>query len=215
MNINAVNSFHNILEKDIVTNRTGVGSNYLSDFVLAYTNLINYRNEKKILSFTRKDAEDLLVKMCKLTLEAKASPTREEIANMNIGDLPRPSVRITKEAQRRMKKARTIIRYDKIDDKDKSAYEAYDTNAQFMFKKRKFFQTIGTIRLNELIKQYGLYEPNLTKRQKIDKMCALDKAQDIIFYEIYLHNYGSITEFENAMNALPQKKKRGRPKKKK
>ena len=47
----------------------------------------------------------------------------------------------------------------------------------------------------------------------MDKMCSLENAQDIIFYEIYLQNYGSVQEFETAMNALPKKKKRGRPKK--
>ena len=163
--------------------------------------------------FSHKDAESILVEMVELTLANKYSPTRTDIENLNIDDLPRPSAKMTNEAQRRMVKAREIINIEKVDDKDKSAYEADDTNAQFMFNKRKFFQAIGTIRLNELIKQYGLYQPHQTKRQKIDKMCDLENVQDIIFFDVYLHNYGSIKEFETAINALPKKRKRGRPKK--
>lgn len=194
-------------------NKTGVGSNYLQDYVLAYNYLANYKSKHNVSTFSRKDAESILVEMVKLTLANKYSPTRTDIENLNIDDLLRPSAKMTNEAQRRMVKAREIINIEKTDDKDKSAYEADDTNAQFMFNKRKFFQAIGTIRLNELIKQYGLYQPHQTKLQKIDKMCSLENVQDIIFYEVYLHNYGSIKEFEMAINALPKKKKRGRPKK--
>lgn len=206
LDINSVNSYHNILEKDLVKNKTGVGSNYLQDYVLAYNYLANYKSKHNVSTFSRKDAESILVGTVKLTLANKYSPTRTDIENLNIDDLPRPSAKITNEAQRRMVKAREIINIEKTDDKDKSAYEADDTNAQFMFNKRKFFQAIGTIRLNELVKQYGLYQPHQTKRQKIDKMCSLENVQDIIFYEVYLHNYGSIKEFETAINTLPKKK---------
>ena len=44
-------------------------------------------------------------------------------------------------------------------------------------------------------------------------ICALPNVQDIIFYEVYLHNYGSIDEFAKANQQVPQKRKRGRPKK--
>lgn len=177
LEINRVNSYHNILEKDLVKNKTGVGSNYLQDYVLAYNYLTNYKSRHNVSTFSHKGAESILVEMVELTLANKYSPTRTDIENLNIDDLPRPSAKMTNEAQRRMVKAREIINIEKVDDKDKSAYETDDTNAQFMFNKRKFFQAIGTIRLNELIKQYGLYQPHQTKRQKIDKMCALENVQ--------------------------------------
>ena len=73
-----------------------------------------------------------------------------------------------------MKKARAVVKIEKDkSDRDKSAYEGDDTNAQFMFNKRKFFQAIGTIRLNELIKQYGLYEPHQTKDKRWIKCVPL------------------------------------------
>ena len=111
-----------------------------------------------------------------------------------------------------MKKARNIIVYKSNDEQEKSAYEGDDETAQFLFNKRKFFSLLVTVRLNELIKQYGLYQKGAKKREKIDKLCALSNAEDIIFYEIYLHRYGSIEEFEKAIKAVPKKKKRGRPK---
>ena len=146
-----------------------------------------------------------------ITLKENNVPTKEDILNLNIDNLPRPSTKMTKEAQRRMKEARVIIQVEK-DEHDKSAYEG-DENAQYMFNKHKFFNSIGVVRLNELIKQNGLYRRGQTKRQKVDAMSNLPNAQDIIFYEVYLHKYGTISEFQAAMNALPKKQGRGRPKK--
>ena len=67
--------------------------------------------------------------------------------------------------------------------------------------------------INELIKQNGLYKKGQHKREKIDRLCNLPNVQDIIFYEVYLHNYGSIDEFSKSFQQVPQKRKRGRPKK--
>ena len=111
-----------------------------------------------------------------------------------------------------MKEARAIIKIEK-DEHDRSEYEGDDTNAQYMFNKYMFFNSIGAIRLNELIRQNGLYRKGMLKKEKVKLMCNLPNAQDIIFYEVYLHRYGSIDEFTKANNALPAKKKRGRPKK--
>lgn len=105
----------------------------------------------------------------------------------------------------------TIV-YRHKNDNDKSAFEGTE-DAQFIFNKRKFFTSLGAIRINELIKQQGLYEKGQHKREKVDKLCALSNAEDIIFYEIYLHKYGTPQEFEKAIQPIPKKKKRGRPKK--
>ena len=51
------------------------------------------------------------------------------------------------------------------------------------------------------------------KKEKIDKLSTLPDADDIIFYEIYLHKYGTIEEFKKAMNAETPKRKVGRPRK--
>ena len=212
LNINAVNSFHGRLEQDLITDKTGVATNYVADYVGAYVYLENYRNIRKKTTFTKQDAEYILLQMCEKTLKDKHSPTREEILGLNIDSLPRPTAKVIADARKRMKEARAIIKIEK-DEHDKSEYEGDDTNAQYMFNKYMFFNSIGAIRLNELIKQNGLYRKGMLKKEKVKLMCNLPNAQDIIFYEVYLHRYGSIDEFTKAINALPAKKKRGRPKK--
>ena len=213
LTINRVNSFHAQLERDLVKVKTGVSSNYLPMYIKAYTYLMNYRSEHDKSNLTLKDAESILVQMCLLTLSNKSSPKTADINNMNISDLPRPTSRVIKKAREEMQKVRKIVNVETLDPRDQSAYEGDDTTAQYLFNKRKFFNDIGTVRLNELIKQYGLYRKGQHKREKIDRLCALPNVQDIIFYEVYLHNYGSIDEFSKAIQQVPQKRKRGRPKK--
>ena len=213
LTINRVNSFHAQLERDLVKVKTGVSSNYLPMYIKAYTYLMNYRSEHDKSNLTLKDAESILVQMCLLTLSNKSSPKTADINNMNISDLPRPTSRVIKKAREEMQKVRKIVNVETLDPRDQSAYEGDDTTAQYLFNKRKFFNDIGTVRLNELIKQYGLYRKGQHKREKIDRLCTLPNVQDIIFYEVYLHNYGSIDEFSKAIQQVPQKRKRGRPKK--
>lgn len=141
----------------------------------------------------------------------KKVPTKADIEKLNILDLPRPSKKIINASRQKIRKARQIV-VCQTTSADKSPYEG-DSTAQFVFNKRKFFLNLGVVRLNELIKQYGLYEKGLTKRQKVEKMCKLPNADDIIFYEIYLHKYGSVEEFTKSIKASPPKRKRGRPKK--
>lgn len=188
-----------------------MASDYLPIYVGAYTFLANYKKEHHIASFTVNDAVDLLVKICKFTLSNKKVPTRTDIEKLNILDLPKPSKKIINASRQKIRKARQVVAR-RTTSADKSAYEG-DSEAQFVFNKRKFFLSLGVVRLNELIKQYGLYEKGLTKRQKIEKMCKLSNADDIIFYEIYLHKYGSVEEFTKSIKASPPKRKRGRPKK--
>lgn len=211
LTLNGVNNFHAQLEKDIVKSKTGVASDHLPIYVGAYTFLANYKKEYHITSFTVNDAADLLVKICKFTLSNKKVPTRTDIDNLNILDLPKPSKKIINASRQKIRKARQIV-VCQTTSADKSAYEG-DSTSQFIFNKRKFFLSLGVVRLNELIKQYGLYEKGLTKRQKVEKMCKLPNADDIIFYEIYLHKYGSVEEFTKSIKTSPPKRKRGRPKK--
>ena len=206
-----VNNFHAQLEKDIVKSKTGVASNHLPIYVGAYTFLANYKKEHHTASFTVKDATDLLVEICKFTLNNKKVPTRADIERLNILDLPKPSKKIINASRQKIQKLRQVVVYQTTST-DKSAYEG-DSETQFIFNKRKFFLNLGIVRLNELIKQYGLYEKGLTKRQKVEKMCKLSNADDIIFYEIYLHKYSSVEKFTKSIKASPPKRKRGRPKK--
>lgn len=72
---------------------------------------------------------------------------------------------------------------------------------------------IGTTRLNELAKLYGVYDRKETKADRIRRLSDLPEADDIIFNEIAIERYGSVEDMKNAFNKLPEKRKRGRPKK--
>lgn len=75
------------------------------------------------------------------------------------------------------------------------------------------FQQSRAKRLNELIKENGLYVKGAHKRQKVKAICSLPNVQDIIFREIYIQNYGSIIEFTSAIKGITTtKRKQGRPK---
>ena len=45
------------------------------------------------------------------------------------------------------------------------------------------------------------------------RLSDLPEADDIIFNEIAIERYGSVEDMKNAFNKLPEKRKRGRPKK--
>lgn len=215
LGINRVNSFHGDLEEDIIQDKRNIAIEYLKDYIGAYTYLKNYRSSRSISTFNRKDAENILVELCALTKKNKHTPTKEEIMSQTINDLPRPTLKVIKQAQAKMTKIReVVVQGEKKDTEDRSAYEG-DENAQFVFNKRKFLNSIGTIRLNELTKRYNLYHEGMNKRQKINALSELSFIDDIIFYEIYLRNYGSEEAFASAVSKikLPEKKKRNRKKK--
>ena len=212
LGINRVNSFHGDLEEDIIQDKRNIAIEYLKDYIGAYTYLKNYRSARSISTFNRKDAENILVELCILTKKNKHSPTKEEIMSQNINDLPRPTLKVIKQAQAKMTKIReVVVQKNKDDSEDQSAYEG-DENAQFVFNKRKFLNSIGTIRLNELTKRYNLYHEGMTKRDKVKVLSELTFIDDIIFYEIYLRNYGSEEAFASAVSKikLPEKKRRKR-----
>ena len=94
-----------------------------------------------------------------------------------------------------------------------SAYEGDDDSFQYAFNKEKFFKDIGTIQLNELAKLYGVYDRNENKATRIKRMATLPDSQDIIFNEILVSQYGTIEDMKQAITKLPEKKKRGRPRK--
>ena len=77
----------------------------------------------------------------------------------------------------------------------------------------EIFRSIGTTRLNELAKLYGVYDRKETKADRIRRLSDLPEADDIIFNEIAIERYGSVEDMKNAFNKLPEKRKRGRPKK--
>ena len=103
---------------------------------------------------------------------------------------------------------RVIVDFERTDKKDQSAYEGDDEISQFMFNKRKFFNSLGTIRLNEIIKENNLYVKGAHKRDKVDALCALPNADDIIFHEIYFIKYGSADEFAKTMEDITKKRHR-------
>lgn len=207
-----MNRFHAQLEELIIKKKKGISSKYLPIYIEAFTYLLNYKKDNGITSFSLKDAETILLDICRITLKEKFVPAKKDIDALSIDNLPRPSKKIINQSRQKMLKARNIIVYHHKSDDDKSAYEGTE-DAQFIFNKRKFFNSLGTTRINELIKQNGLYEKGLHKREKVEKLCALPIAENIIFYEIYLHRYGTPEEFQKAIQAIPKKRKRGRPKK--
>lgn len=212
LNINAVNRFHARLEEWIITKKKGVASKYLPIYVEAFAYLLNYKKDKGITSFSLKDAEAILLDICHTTLKQKSIPTKKDIDSLSVDYLPRPSKKVINKSRQKMLEARKVIAYREKGDGDKSAYEGTE-DGQYIFNKRKFFNSLGATRINELIKQNGLYEKGQHKREKVNKLCALPNADDIIFYEIYLHRYGTPEELIKSIQAKPEKRGRGRPKK--
>ena len=92
-----------------------------------------------------------------------------------------------------------------------SAYEGNDDSVQYLFNKEKFFRDIGTIRLNELARLYGVYDRKEDKATRIRRLSTLPDAQDIIFYEVMVSQYGDMETLKEAIERRPQKRKRGRP----
>ena len=213
LGINRVNSFHAQLQKYIIENAANVSSVYLPDYIQSFVWLLNYKTFHHIQSFNKRDAENILAEMCKFTIKNRHSPTLEDIKNKKI-DLPRPNKWATNLARKKIKNARRIVKLSPKDSSDMSAYEGDDDSFQYAFDKRKFFKDIGTIRLNELAKLYGVYDRNENKATRIKRMAALPDAQDIIFHEILVSQYGTVEDMKKALSKLPEKKKRGRPRKK-
>ena len=174
---------------------------------------MNYKKRKGIPSFAMSDAEEILVKIIKHTLSAKHVPTREEIEAQTFSHFEKPSNRAITIAKKKMIASRNIIVEPPKYGSYEGAYEGDDEVSQYIFNKRKFFASLGTIRINELCKLYRIYEKGINKAQKIDRLCALENAEDIICHEIYVRKYGTVEDMTKAFNKLPEKRKRGRPKK--
>lgn len=212
LNINKVNSFHSMLDRYLIKNTTGVNSVYLQDYIGTFVFLQNYKTDCEVKVFTKDIAEDILVRMIRYTMKFKNAPKNSDITNKCL-DLRRPSKKNIKKSKKLIKDARKIIHLNK-DDRDRAGYEGDDGSSIYVFNKYNFFSNMGGKRLNELIKENGLYVKGAHKKDKVKKMCELPNAQDIIFREIYLQNYGSVDEYKDAINCKPPKqvKKRGRPK---
>ena len=211
LGINGVNSFHSQLNEYIIENARNVSSEYLQDCVKSFTWLLNYRSEHHIRSFSKQDAVDILVEMCRQTIKTGHSPTLKDIRNKTTADYRRPSNRAITLAKRQMQSARKIIKLQSKDANDMSAYEGNDDSVQYLFNKEKFFRDIGTIRLNELARLYGVYDRKEDKATRIRRLSTLPDAQDIIFYEVMVSQYGDMETLKEAIERRPQKRKRGRP----
>lgn len=211
LTVNSVNSFHADIQS-MLSGIPGISTEYVADYIGSFVYMKNYKRKNNLRSFNRKDAANVLVEMIEWTIKQKYSPTLEDITSQNIEHLPRPSKRTITEARNRMKKARQVIVEPKKHSSDLNEYEGDSTD--IVFNKAKFFRQIGTTRLNELAKLYGVYDRKETKADRIRRLSELPEADDIIFNEIAIEHYGSIQDMKNAFEKLPEKKKRGRPKKK-
>lgn len=212
LNLNSVNSFHNVLEKCWSREKTG-SIDYVSHVVGREVYLHNYKIRHKMISdnFNYSEAEGILCELLKFTLENKNVPTSTEIMKMTITSLPRPSKKAIKDAISNMSDFRTVaVKPKKVLYPDGSEYEGIEdpSSFEYMFNKYKFFNSLSTKRINDLIFDNGLYRKGMLKAEKVKLLTQLPNAQDIIFYEIYLQNYGSDDEFQKAMNKIPKRKKR-------
>ena len=210
LTINGVNSFHKDIQHLLDTTQ-GVSSEYMADYIGAFVYIKNYKRKFNISAFTKKDAAKILAEIVEWTIKQQHSPTREDIMSQTIEHLPRPSKRAATEARNRIKKARQVIIEPKNHASDLNEYEGENTD--IIFNKTKFFRSVGTTRLNELAKLYGVYDRKETKADRIRRLSDLPEADDIIFNEIAIERYGSVEDMRKAFEALPEKKKRGRPRK--
>ena len=183
----------------------------VADYIGSFVYIKNYKSKNHIRSFNKKDAANVLAEMIEYTIKKKWSPTLADISGQSVDSLPRPSKRTITEARKRMKSARSVIVEPKAHAGDGNAYEGESTD--IIFNHSKFFRSIGTTRLNELAKLYGVYDRKETKADRIRRLSDLPEADDIIFNEIAIERYGSVEDMKNAFNKLPEKRKRGRPKK--
>lgn len=174
-------TFYEELKNEIVSNKKNITSQYLNDYVGTYTYLKNYQLENNITSFSLKDAEDILIRLCRYTKEIKHSPTKDEIMAQDITLLPKPDYKKLKQAQREnIKNAidNQYIKNSKCQQGDKNK-----NDIEYSFDSRKFLNQIGIIRINQLVKQYDLYHKGMNKKQKIDVLLKLPNIEDIIYYE--------------------------------
>ena len=212
LGLNGVNGFHSVME-NFLTNTKGVSSEYLEDYIGTLVFIMNYKRDHNIRSFSTKDAADVLIQMCKHTIREKDVPTRQELLDRNVNHLRRPSTRAISNARKTIKKSRSIIVEPVKYDGDGAAYEGDGDISQYIRNKTKFFISLGTVRINELCKLYQVYDRKDTKKQKVDKLCGLENAEDIILNEIAVMKYGSVEQMRKTFEKLPEKRKRGRPRK--
>lgn len=170
--------FYEELKKDIIFDKKNITSQYLNDYVMAYTYIKNYQSENNISSFSLKDAEDVLIKMCRHTKSVKHSPTKDEIMSQSINLLPKPDYNKIKQMQKENIKNIIDIQYS-----EHQHEETDKDNVEYIFDNRKFLNQIGVIRINQLVKQYNLYYKGMNKKQKIDALLELSNIDDIIYYE--------------------------------
>lgn len=209
LNLNSVNSLHSDIKEMLYAGNGGVKDAYLPLYLdwLVYKH--NFKKQKGVRSFTKKDAEEILIELCKWTLENNYSTTRNELKNRKL-DIPTTSHKEALELEKAMRKAREVIVVESPDEYGRAKkFEGY--NAPYIFNKYKFFNSIRAKRLNEICKLYGI-DAQL-KKHKVDALCERDDAQRIIFNEILFANFKSIEEYQEFLNKQPKKRKRGRPKK--
>lgn len=139
----------------------------------------------------------------------------ETLTAQGIEHLPRPSKKDITVARNRIKKARkTIVDVEKKHDDYKTEFEG-DNSQEFMFNRAKFFRNLGTTCINELAKLYNVYDRRENKQTRIQRLCDLPNADDIIFEEVGTLLYSSVYEMQERLTKKPEKSKRGRPPKKK
>lgn len=85
--------------------------------------------------------------------------------------------------------------------------------SKLLWAKADSFSAHLATQANELCKLYHIYNRGDHKAQKVEKLSALPNAEDILLNEIITHKYLSVDRMRQVFAALPEKRKRDRPRK--
>lgn len=210
LGLNSVNSLHSDIKDMLYAENSGVKDAYLPIYLawLIYTH--NYKKQKNITVFSKKDAEQILIDICKYTIENNYSVTREDLKNRKL-DIPKTSHEDTVKYENAIKKAREVIVVAETD--MFGLTKKFEGDIPYVFNKYKFFNSLRAKRLNEICKFYNVNEKY--KKDKVKALCSRQDAQEIIFNEVLYANFKTVEEYSEFIKRKPQKRKRGRPRKQK
>ncbi len=143
LNLGRVNSLHNEIKRFVNRNMTNVSTKYLADYIGYFAYLKNYKQDHDIRSFSRKDAEAILVEILKIQARYTVSDLkRTELI------LQKPTPRYTALLKEHTERARKVTnnKYFKFDEEDKV----------ISFDKRNYLMDLPESKIQAICKKYGI-----------------------------------------------------------
>ncbi|MBQ6654599.1 MAG: hypothetical protein IJM79_03650 [Erysipelotrichaceae bacterium] len=162
----------------------------------------NWQTKHSIYPTTKDNAESILRQLVKFnTLSGREHQERKV-------DLPCPS-------RKRILDAKKQVRMVRLNTDLKVPYEGDSEQVEVFANKRAFFNHLGAIRLNQIVKDNHFYYKGQHKREKIDRLLKLPYTDTIIAAELQLCLNMSVAEYNATIKEARQAhyKKRGRLKK--